>query len=548
EPAPDTVVVRVRTSQSRIEIATAARARFTRDGVPEPVARAYLELGGFVAHDLTFDAAAGETAQVEKVAAIYTSRDLAISECAAEAARAVADAGAFDELETSHERAWGGFWRRADIVLVADDMDQAALRLNIFHIAQCISLYSIERDAGVPARGLHGEAYRGHVFWDELFIFPPVTGKLPAITRGLLMYRYHRLGAARRLASAAGFRGALYPWQSGSSGDEESPRLHLNPRSGRWLPDHTHLQRHVNLAIAYNVWRYYLSTRDRTFLHLYGAEMMLEISRLFDSLATFNEETGRYEIKGVMGPDEYHDAYPDREEPGLDNNAYTNVMTVWLLRQSLRMLDEVPPELRSDLVERLALGEEEQARWADIAQRMTVPFHDDGIISQFEGYEKLEEFDWAGYREKYGDIHRLDRILEAEGDTPNRYKLSKQADVCMLFYLLPLDRLIEVIEGLGYRFSEELARRNIEYYLARTSHGSTLSSVVHASVLARIDPEGAWPHFRQALTADQQEAGTTKEGIHLGAMAGAVDIIESSYAGIERINEHLHVRPRLPKR
>lgn len=277
--------------------------------------------------------------------------------------------------------------------------------------------------------------------------------------------------------------------------------------------------------------------------------MVVEIARLFDSLATFDGASQRYRIKGVMGPDEYHDGYPDRATPGLDDNAYTNVMAVWGFTRVLKMLELMPAAVRRDLVEKLRLDDAELVRWEDMTQRMTVPFHGDGIISQFAGYGELEEFDWAGYREKYGDIQRLDRILEAEGDTPNRYKLAKQADVTMLFYLLPEDQLVAMLQRLGYGFSHDHVRRNIEYYLASTSHGSTLSSVVHAALLARIDPDGAWPLFRAALTADQTDAqgGTTKEGIHLGAMAGTIDILERSYLGIERLHNRLHINPRMPR-
>ena len=137
---------------------------------------------------------------------------------------------------------------------------------------QTASPNNIGLDAGVPARGLHGEAYRGHIFWDELFILPILTFRLPEVTRSLLLYRYHRLEAARCDAARAGFAGAMYPWQSGSDGREESQVVHLNPRSGRWLPGHTHLQRHVNAAIAYNVWQYYQATRDVAFLSYFGAE------------------------------------------------------------------------------------------------------------------------------------------------------------------------------------------------------------------------------------------------------------------------------------
>ena len=196
----------------------------------------------------------------------------------------------------------------------------------MFHLLQTVSEHTIDLDVGVPARGLHGEAYRGHIFWDELFVFPFLNLRFPELTRALLRYRVRRLPEARQAARAAGYRGAMYPWQSGSDGREETQRLHLNPRSGRWLPDNSHRQRHVNAAVAWNVWQYYQATGDLDFLAAYGAEMLLEIARFWASIATYNRALDRYEICGVMGPDEYHDGYPDRDEPGLDNNAYTNVM------------------------------------------------------------------------------------------------------------------------------------------------------------------------------------------------------------------------------
>ena len=158
-----------------------------------------------------------------------------------------------------------------------------------------------------------------------------LTGALPFESETL---RQAGLDEARRLAREAGHRGAMYPWQSGSDGREESQVLHLNPRSGRWIPDHTFLQRHVNAAIAHNVWQYFQVTRDLEFLSFFGAEMFLEIARFWASFATWNERLGRYEILGVVGPDEFHTADPDSGRPGLDNHAYTNVMAAWVLSQA----------------------------------------------------------------------------------------------------------------------------------------------------------------------------------------------------------------------
>src|SRR5690606_33295179 len=182
--------------------------------------------------------------------------------------------------------AWQRLWGRCDIEVELRDGGsdvQPILRLHLFHLLQSVSPHSVELDAGVPARGLHGVAYRGHDFWDELCILPLLDLSAPEITRALLMYRHRRLPEARRMASEAGHRGAMFPWQSGSDGREESQVLHLNPRSGRWVPDETHLQRHVNAAIAYNVWQYLEATQDLEHPSPYGAESLLAIARLCPS-------------------------------------------------------------------------------------------------------------------------------------------------------------------------------------------------------------------------------------------------------------------------
>jgi trehalose/maltose hydrolase-like predicted phosphorylase len=183
-----------------------------------------------------------------------------------------------------------------------------------------------------------------------------------------------------------------------------------------------------------------------------------------------------------------------------------------------------------------------------MSRRMFVPFHDDGIISQFEGYEELEELDWDGYRKRYGNIQRLDRILRAEGDDPNRYKLSKQADVVMLFYLFAPAGIREVFERLGYEYRDDTVARNITYYDQRTSHGSTLSFVTFAGVLAPLDPESSWERFLVALRSDVEDiqGGTTREGIHMGVMAGTVDMMQRAYPGTEIRDGVLRFQPRLP--
>lgn len=551
----DTIYLKVQMSQSETRIAQTARTQVFKGEDSLTVERETLREKGYIAHQFMVDVGEGEEISVEKVVSLYTSRDHAISECGLEAKKAITRAGRFQDLLESHALIWKHLWHCFRIELKQggspeDCWMEMVPRLYTFHMLQTTSMHTKDLDTGVPSRGWHGEAYRGHIFWDELFVLPLLNFRAPEITRSLLMYRYRRLDEARAAAEEAGYAGAMYPWQSGSNGREESQKIHLNPKSGRWVPDNSRLQRHVNAAIAYNIWQYYQVTADMEFLSSYGAKMFLEIARFWSSITTYNPEIDRYEILRVMGPDEYHDVYPNVKRPGLNNNAYTNIMAVWVLTKALKLLDILPEDRRGQLCEILNLGEEEKERWQDISGKMRVVFHDDGIISQFEGYEELEEFDWEGYEEKYGNIQRLDRILEAEGNTPNRYKVSKQADVLMLFYLFSAEELGELFEKLGYPFEYETIPKNINYYLERTSHGSTLSWLVHSWVLARSNRARSWQLFVEALKSDFMDiqGGTTPEGIHLGAMAGTVDLIQCGYSGMRAGEDMLWFGPCLPQK
>lgn len=487
---------------------------------------------------------------IDKRVAIYSSRDFAVSDPATEVQKKARSTETFEDLLTSHKRSWAHLWNRCDIELSDSTYTQFVLRLHIFHLLQSASMNTIDLDVGVPARGWHGEAYRGHIFWDELFIFPFLNLRIPELTRSLLMYRYRRLPEARSMAKAHGYKGAMFPWQSGSDGRDESQIVHLNPQSGRWVPDHTHLQRHIGAAVAYNVWQYYESTRDIEFMSFYGAKVMLEVARFFSSLATYNSLRHRYDILGVVGPDEFHTHYPDSEDAGVDNNAYTNVMVAWTLEHALRSLNLLSEERQKELIDELELTDEEVHQWKHVSERLFIPFLENGVIAQFEGYDELKEFDWQTYESKYHDIQRLDRILGAEGDSPNNYKVSKQADVIMLFYLFSAEELQEIFNRLGYEFSPDCIPKNIDYYTRRVSHGSTLSRIVHAWVLARLDRPKAWSLFTEALNSDISDiqGGTTSEGIHLGAMAGTVDIIQRCFTGLEVRNEVLWFNPNLPEK
>lgn len=542
-----TTLVEAQTTGSHIRIGVAARTVITAAFPPLSIEETSSH--GLVLRRSQLPITDGAHVTVDTEVAFATSRDAAVTSARDGALRALMRAPAgFEALLAGHRTAWDLLWNRFAIELDTDVQTRLILNLHVFHLLQTLSPHTATIDAGVPARGLHGEGYRGHVFWDELFVLPLLTMRLPAVSRSLLDYRWRRLEAARYTARQAGLGGALFPWQSGSDGREETPRQLFNPRSRRWMADHSRRQYHVGLAVAYNSWQYYQATGDMEWLAAHGAELIIEVARLFTSLAVHDRADDRFHLNGVMGPDEYHDGYPDAPGQGLRDNAYTNVLAAWVCRQAAETLTILAGHNLEDLTERLRISPAEVRQWVRLSESLYVPFNADGTISQFDGYDGLTELNWESYRSKYGNIGRLDLILEAEDDSTNHYKLSKQADVLMLFYLFGPDGLGAELSRLGYAVGSEALERTVDFYLARTSNGSTLSRVVHASVLARMDRAGSWDTFKDALVEDldDTQGGTTKEGIHLGAMAGTVDVVLRAYAGLQIRPEALTFTPRLP--
>ncbi|KZM74722.1 trehalose-phosphatase [Nocardia terpenica] len=546
-PGSRTVVTVVGTNQSHVALAVAART-IVQDGTEKVMATARsVDESGSFGHDTDVVVGMGETVAVTKFAAVVTGRDHAVSAPEDQAVRLLDRVGEFDDLLADHAAAWESLWGRLRIDLDSSATAARTLRLHLLHLAQTLSPHTIDLDVGVPARGLHGEAYRGHVFWDELFVLPVLDLRFPALTRALLHYRYRRLPEARRLARENGCAGALFPWQSGSDGREESQRLHLNPRSGHWNPDPSRRAHHAGIAVAHTAWQYYQVTGDREFLADIGTELLVEIARFWASSATYDPADDRYHLRGVIGPDEFHSGYPHAPYDGIDDNAYTNVMASWVIRRAHEALHLLAPRTRAELLQSLRITPAERAHWNEVADRLFVPFHDE-VISQFAGYHELAELDWDDYHHRYGDIQRLDRILEAEGDDVNRYRAAKQADVLMLFYLLSADELRDLLGHMGYDLPGDMIPRTVDYYLARTSHGSTLSAVVHAWVLARANRDHALDFFTTVLESDVTDiqGGTTAEGIHLAAMAGSIDLLQRCFTGLEIRDDRLILNPHWP--
>ncbi len=547
----DGIYLQMQTVQSKIKISEALRTLVYRGHERISPKLSVITHGRQrIIHECKIEVEKGHRYSIEKLVSIYTSRDQGVLDSSTAAQETAGQLENFESLLLPHQGKWKALWKRFDMEVQGDPFVQQVLRLHIFHLLQSASTYNEDIDAGMPVRGLHGEAYRGHIFWDELYVFPFYNLHAPETTRALLMYRYRRLMAAKENAKQNGFKGAMYPWQTASTGEETTQVIHINPISGTWGPDYSSLQRHVSLAVAYNVWNYYYLSGDRDFMDRYGAEMIIEISHFWSSIAKWNPKTERYDIDGVMGPDEFHEKYPAANRGGLKNNAYSNVMAVWVFKKALYILEEMMnAEDKNALLLKCEISETEVERWKDIVTKIAIPMDKSGLIHQFEGYMDLEELNWEEYRQKYENIHRIDRILKAEGLSPDSFKVAKQADVLMLFYVLNKDEVKDIFKKAGYPYSKNLLKKNFEYYFPRTSHGSTLSMAVHAYLAEMLNKkEEALGYFMETLKSDifDTQGGTTQEGIHAGVMGASLDLFLRNYAGLSVLDDRISLNPKLP--
>ncbi|UYP44262.1 Pyrophosphatase PpaX [Candidatus Lokiarchaeum ossiferum] len=456
---------------------------------------------------------------------------------------------AFDDIAKSSYEEWKKIWNKVDVKIVGDRYVQKLIRINLYHLIISGSPLSVESNLSIPARGLHGESYRGHFFWDELFFFPFYNLHYPEIAQSILIYRTDRLDQARKNAKEQGYSGALYPWQSGLDGREETQKMHLNPLTGIWSEDHSIKQRHVNLSIAYNILNYFHVSKDYQFFFEKGLITILEICRFWASISHLSSKTGRYSIKDVMGPDEFHEHYPDKPDRGINNNSYTNILVSWLLKKTLLILSELPKLDKLSLFKSIGLTEKELNLWDRISTNLFIEITDDGIISQFEGFLNLVELNLDEYRKKYECINRLDRILKSENLDVNSFQAIKQADLLMIFYMLPKCEVESILSNNGYRIPNVFLETNFDYYYKRTSHGSTLSYLVHSHVLNLLGRyKESFDFFLKTLSCDYSDIqnGTTGEGIHTGVMGGSYCMILFGYAGVNLFSDFLEIDPRLP--
>lgn len=429
-------------------------------------------------------------------------------------------------IHARHARAWRERWAAGDVSVEGDDEAQRALRFATYHLISAANPESSR--ASVGARALTGDGYLGHVFWDtEIFLLPFYTLTWPAAARAMLLYRFRTLPAARAKARRLGYRGALYAWESADTGEETTPPYAIGPQ-GEIIPIRCGIEEHhISADIAYAVWQYWEWTRDTSFLRDAGAEIMLETARFWASRGRL-EADGRYHIRGVIGPDEYHE--------GVDDNVYTNHMARWNLERGIevaRLLQRRWPERWVALRDGLGLDADELAQWRDVADRLTTGFDaKTGLFEQFEGFFKLEPIDLKAYASRNVPV---DVVLGA--DRTRRSQVIKQADVLMLLALLRDD------------YSREMLEANFRYYEPRCGHGSSLSPAVHALVAARLGKiELATKYFRQTAAIDLDDTmGNAAAGVHIAALGGLWQTAVLGFAGFNPGARELRFTPNLPR-
>jgi len=547
------IYLTVTTSQSNIQIAMASTIYLSHNGKEvKPISITTRKEEKTIFQEYRIKVRKKERYVIEKTVAIYTSRDKDTENPLKSAIDLIQEVSGFSSLLDSHKEAWSNLWNMFDIEIKGHIFSEKTIRLHIYHLLQTASVHTSKLDVGIPARGLSGEAYRGHIFWDEIFILPQYNYRLPEITKSTLLYRYRRLKQAREYAKENGYQGAMFPWQSGSTGEEETQTIHLNPQSGKWGPDYSHNQRHISFAIAYCIWKHWIITADLDFMCNYGAELFLSIAKFAASLSYFDLEDKKYHTRGLMGPDEFHERLPGITEAGFKDNAYSNILIVWILQRALEIISSILPiKQKNVLLKKLEIDYGELKIWAEITRKMNILMDEEGIIAQFDGYFSLPELNWKAYKKKYGNIQRMDRILKAEGKSTNDYKVAKQADTLMLPYLFSLTELENIFQLLGYQFNGDILRKNYDYYVQRTSHGSTLSKVVHCYLSDILGQSGqSWKWYCEVLNSDINDiqGGTTPEGIHTGVMGGSINIALKRYAGVNIINGIINIDPDIPKK
>ena len=494
---------------------------------------------GKLTESVRFKARKGTVYTFKKIVSMYTSRDVPpedtrnIRDITVDALKQSLNTG-FDGMLAAHTGVWDEMWSAADVVIDGDHDAMKALRFNLYHLM--IAGSRSDDQVSIAPKALTSSWYNGHFFWDtELFVLPFFTFTYPGIARNLLMYRYYRLDEARENARSQNLPGALFPWESAETGKEVTPKTWVNPE-GTIIDVHTmEREHHITGDVAYAVYQYYRATADTGFLLNYGAEIILETARFWAGRVVYNDTSGKYEIKDVIGPNEYQEC--------VDNNAYTNYLARWNLQCGILLYTEILrgyPDERRTLCEKIDLKQSEIDEWRKIADNIEFTVLDDGMIEEFSGYFEKLDVTIEKWNERgmpvFPDAVPLERAYETQ--------LVKQADVVLLLHLFNED------------FPSDVRKINLDYYDRRTTHESSLSPSIYSILCTEAgDVDRAYKYLKYALYGDLSDNyGNVKHGIHAASLGGVWQAVIFGFAGVRmksrgggETGEILNVNPRLPK-
>ena len=486
-----------------------------------------------------YDLTQGQTLVIEKFSNIYTTRDTTSENLTIEQIR---DASldeikeisnmSYEILFNSNKEVWSSYWNDQNIVIEGNDYDQLAIRFAQYHLK--VMTPSHDNRCGIAAKGLSGEGYKGHSFWDtEIFILPFYTYSKPEIARKLLEYRYLSIGGARKKAKDNGYEGAMYPWESAWLEDGEvtpvwgAVDIVTGKSTKIWSG---FIEQHITSDITFAIWQYYMVTNDEDFMEKYGYEIMFDTAIFWASRLERDEIKQRYHINEVIGPDEYKEH--------VDNDAFTNWLAYWTIETAINYynkLKESDSEVIRKLESKLSL-QNAMENWTTKLPKIYLPEPRDldNVIPQNDTFLSLEDIDLTKYKNQE---HIGSMFKDYNLDQVNKIQVVKQADVVMLLYLLE------------HKFSKEVKKANYDYYEKRTLHDSSLSLSTHSILASDIDEKDlAYKLFQEATKIDLGEnMKTSDHGIHAASLGGLWQIVVNGFGGVRMVGGNLRINPKLPE-
>lgn len=486
----------------------------------------------------SFELPAGQLTSFEKRASIYTSIDNDLENTDVQQMRQIAvkelielENVSFDQLLQESAKEWQKIWDKHPITITTNEFrDQLAIRFAQYHLHVMTPAHDERMNIG--AKGMSGEGYKGHTFWDtEIFMLPYFSFVHPEIAKSLVTYRYLGLDGAHKKAASNGYQGAQYPWEAAWPTDGEvtpvwgAADIVTGQATKIWSG---FIEQHITSDVAFGVKQYLDVTGDLTFAREKGYEILIDTAKFWASRLEYNQEKDYYEISDVIGPDEYKEH--------VNNNSYTNYTAHWNMTYAIDLIDRLKaeePEVYAGLDAKFDLETLKELLKEKSAKIFLPQPTEEGILPQDDSYLSKEIIDLQVYKDADG-VDSLFKVFNLE--QVNQMQITKQADVLLLLLLF---------EEL---FEKELKEKNFDYYEPKTTHDSSLSLSTHAILSADLGKlDKSYSFFKQASNIDMGEYMKSSDpGIHAASLGGIWQMVVLGYGGVRLVNGGLRIEPHLP--